>query len=82
MSADKDVANVRMLGLGLGLPDSVGKMVQRGHPMDVQRQQLEVATKWLERDSSASWSKLAAALEGMGLDVPAMKIRKQHLNGY
>ena len=75
--AVREVTEWYDLGLQLGLPDYVLKVVA-SHP-NVEEHQRMMLSKWLESDPSASWEKLAAALCTIGKKVSAEKVRRQFL---
>lgn len=46
------------------------------------QQRLRMIKKWLEYDLTASWNKLADALEEMGINKVAKDIREKYVHGY
>ena len=75
--AVREVTEWHDLGLQLGLPDYVLKVIA-SHP-NVEEHQRMMLSKWLESDPLASWEKLAAALFTLGKKVSAENVRRQFL---
>ena len=56
------VVNWVYLAILLGLEMSTVKMIEANHPGRVRECCVEMFKEWLQRDGTASWSKLVAAL--------------------
>ena len=50
-------------------------IIEKHHPGDVERCCTEMFNYWLKIDNEASWNKIVDALEGIGQDVAAKKIK-------
>ena len=73
----------RDLGIRLLDKESVYmlKVFEKNHPHDVQRCCSEMLDLWLGRDTDASWNALILALEQIGQNAIAAKIKKNVLRG-
>ena len=71
-----DVVDWKSLGIELGLdPAKLNEIEQnfRGMVSDCRQAMIEF---WVTSDTSASWNKLAAALEGISQNVKAQEVRE------
>ena len=75
--AVREVTEWYDLGLQLGLPDHVLKLIS-SHP-DIASHKRMMVSEWLQYDTKASWEKLATVLEAIGKRVIANKIRRSFL---
>ena len=74
----KDViAEWHDLGLQLGLPESILKLI--GCSPDIEGHLRMMVSNWLDYDPEASWDKLANALNGMGKNTIAANIRINYM---
>ena len=81
----KSVSNWQTLGAKLanGLPDHMIEEIRINMSVfEIFQQKQRMITKWLEYDFKASWSKLADALEKMGINKLAKDIRDKYVHGY
>lgn len=65
VAALQDITELHSLGLELNIDSSKLKEIERNHPGELNRQKTEVIEYWL-RNSDASWTTLANAVERMG----------------
>ena len=65
------------LGLQLGLPEYILKQIE-SNP-DIEGHIRMMLSKWLDYDTKASWEKLASALNTMGKNSIAAKIRSKFM---
>lgn len=75
--AVRDVTEWHDLGLQLGLPEHVLKLIE-AHP-NIEGHRRMMLSKWLESDPQASWEKLIAALMTLRRKDVAENIRRQLL---
>ena len=57
------------------------KIIQTDHPTDSERCCAKLFDFWLDVDTKASWNKLIDALEQIGLNALAEKIKKDNFEG-
>ena len=70
------------LGMKLGVPDYKLDEIQRNHPHEgVGRWRVEVLALWLRLTPNASWRNVMKALQRMGENTLAEKIRHKHIRG-
>ena len=73
-----EVVDWHTLGIKLDLPDQTLKKIKIDYSASgTDRQRQEMISMWLKYDPEHSWSKLASALEEMGNNTLAAKIRGQ-----
>ena len=65
MEETKEVVELEMLALYLGIKMEVIKKFQAECPLDIDKAKLRLYAYWLDNDSEASWNKLTAALENL-----------------
>ena len=74
MEETKEVVELEMLALYLGIKMEVLKKIQAECPLDIDKAKLRLYAHWLDNDSEASWNKLTAALANMDKRVLAERI--------
>ena len=57
------------------------EIIQENHPNDVQKRCNEMFNYWLSNDPAASWDTLINALEQIGQNALAAKLKKDILKG-
>ena len=57
-------------------------IIKKNHPGDVERCCTEMFEYWLKIDTEASWNKVVDALEGIGQNVAAKKIKDVSKGSY
>ena len=80
---DKTAPKWRDLGMHLLKEDAVCQLniIKANHPDDVQACCSKMFERWLDTDIEANWNTLIAALEQMGLNALAAKIKNDILKG-
>ena len=79
----KSVPDWQTLGTKLGLPDyRIEEIRIDNNVFGVVCQRQTMINKWLQYDLVASWSKLADALEEMGINKVAKDIRDTYIHSY
>lgn len=53
----------KKIGMELDLPDGMLSIIEANYPSDVERCCNKMLSRWLERDTSASWQKLLTAID-------------------
>ena len=74
MEETKEVVELEMLTLYLGIKMHVIQVIQAECPLKINAAKLRLYTYWLDNDSEASWNKLTAALEKLDKRVLAKRI--------
>ena len=64
-------ANWKVIGTLLGLPSGELKAIEAGYPTNVKWCCNQMLEKWLEMDTTASWSKLFTAIESPAVSCSA-----------
>ena len=80
MEETKEVVELEMLALYLGIKMEVFKKIQAECPLDIDKVKLRLYTYWLDNDLEATWKKLTAALENLDKRVLA-KIISDKMKG-
>ena len=75
-----EVTNWYELGLQLNLPAHVLDTAKRNNVGDETRCKTEMLKEWLRRSLDQSWGGLILALESVGYEVLATKLRGKYLN--
>ena len=79
----KTVVDWQILGTKLGLPYHMIEEIQIDTNVNGSVQQRQkMITRWLDYDLNASWSKLADALEEMGINNVGKDIQDKYVHGY
>ena len=70
------------LGVQLEIPSSTLSTIEINHPRDALRCMTEVINRWLQNAPDCSWTKLAQAVEAMGVHAAlAEKLRQKISQG-
>lgn len=69
------------LGINLGIPLYELRKIERNYPNDVDRRMTETLSLWLRYTPSASWKDVVIALQRMGENTLAERIRDKHTEG-
>ena len=80
MEETKEVVELEMLALYLGIKMEVFKKIQAECPLDIDKAKLRLYTYWLDNDLEATWKKLTAVLENLDKRVLA-KIISDKMKG-
>ena len=73
----KEVTKWHALGIQLEVPPSTLSIIEQNFPRDTERCKSEMVIAWLQRDSDASWEKLAQALSTVGYRVLSEKLSQR-----
>ena len=74
MEETKEVVELELLTLYLGIKMEVIQVIQADCPLNNNTAKLRLFNYWLNNDSEASWNKLTAALEKLDKRVLAKRI--------
>ena len=77
MEETKEVVELELLTLYLGIKIEVIKEIQAEYPLKTNIAKLKLYAYWLENDSEASWNKLTAALEKLDKRVLTKRISEK-----